>query len=58
MIDKKKQDIIYFWSLGNCGDVYMGISKDSLLNWEVFELLFYFPYFPYIFKIHLYVIKS
>lgn len=29
----------------------MGISEESLLSWEVFELLFYFLYFTYILNI-------
>lgn len=40
--------------MGGCRDACrssVGISEESLLSWEVFELLFYFLYFTYILNI-------
>ena len=60
VIDKKIPDIIYPWQMGGCRDACkssVGISEESLLSWEVFELLFYFLYFTYILNIFLCVPK-
>lgn len=57
---QKIPDVIYSWQMGGCQDACRSsveISEESLLSWEVFELLFYFLYFTYILNIFLCVPK-